>query len=215
MPPVDVACGIMVVVEAAGGATERLAAACAAVPVASVVVRASGNVALTASGAQGLIELAQSRGAAALIWNDARLARMLRADGVHLAVPVGLGDLYEQAREILGTRHIVGADAGTSSHEAMEVAERGADYVAFGVSDAIADRQAAQRQQLELVEWWAEIFEVPCVALDVTSAEDAGRLCEAGADFVAVPLEAGLSAADAAMRVTLVHRALAHGESGG
>ena len=40
----------------------------------------------------------------------------------------------------------------------------------------------------ELIAWWAEIFQTPCVALDVETPEDAALLARAGADFVAVRL---------------------------
>jgi thiamine-phosphate pyrophosphorylase len=52
-------------------------------------------------------------------------------------------------------------------------------------------------RRAELIEWWAPIFEVPCVAFDVESGEEAAELAAAGADFVAVALPAGMSADDA------------------
>ena len=46
----------------------------------------------------------------------------------------------------------------------------------------------ARARRADLIAWWAEIFEVPCVAFDVESAEAAEALARAGADFVAVLL---------------------------
>ena len=57
----------------------------------------------------------------------------------------------------------------------MELAEAGADYV--GLASASADG-------VGLVEWWGELFEVPCVVLDPVEPEQAGELAGLGADFV-------------------------------
>ena len=106
-------------------------------------------------------------GAAVLIEGDARLARTTKADGVQLAWSGEPAQDYEDAREILGGRFIVGAASGTSRHDAMSLAEAGADYVAFGLTTGPGiDEARAQRD--DLVAWWGEIFEVPCVACDVT-----------------------------------------------
>lgn len=59
----------------------------------------------------------------------------------------------------------------------MVLAEQGADYVAFGGPAA---------QTAELVAWWAELIEVPCVAWDVSSLTQAREAARLGADFVAV-----------------------------
>lgn len=159
-----------------------------AVDVASVVIEPPAGRALTPALARPIVEAAQARGAAALVMNDARLARTLGADGVHLAVSQSLLAAYAEAREILGTRALVGADAGRSRHDAMAAGEAGADYIAFGVPDFVAERELAVKRQEDLVRWWAEIFEVPVVAFDVTTAEWAGAMASAGADFVSLRL---------------------------
>lgn len=143
-----------------------------------------------------LIEAAQSRGTAALLFSDARLARTLRADGVHLAAGDQPMARYGEAREILGNRFIVGADAGRSRHDAMMLGEAGADYLAFGSPGR--DGGLTLWPRLDLVEWWAEIFEVPCVATGSTSPAEVHAAAAAGADFVAVRLPAALSPDDAA-----------------
>ena len=79
----------------------------------------------------------------------------------------------------------------------MQLGEAGADYIAFGTPDFVADQQAARERRLDLIKWWAEIFEVPCVAFDVDSASDAAALAAAGADFVALRLSPSLAPADA------------------
>jgi thiamine-phosphate pyrophosphorylase len=81
-------------------------------------------------------------------------------------------------------------DAGRSRHEAMVAGEGGADYVAFGIPANVEDREKAHRRRCELTAWWSEIFEVPVVAFDVATAEEAGQLASAGADFIALTLPA-------------------------
>ena len=39
---------------------------------------------------------------------------------------------------------------------------------------------------LEIIEWWAELFEVPCVAIGGITVANAAPLVHAGADFLAV-----------------------------
>jgi thiamine-phosphate pyrophosphorylase len=43
------------------------------------------------------------------------------------------------------------------------------------------------------VSWWSDIFEVPCVTLDVLSADEVAVAESDGADFVALTLPAGAS----------------------
>jgi thiamine-phosphate pyrophosphorylase len=135
-----------------------------------------------------LVEIAQAKGAAALVEADAKLARTLRADGVHLPWSKDVVARYREARESLGQRFIVGADAGRLRDDAMTLGEAGADYVGFGIPPHVSDRETARERRLELVAWWSEIFEVPCVAFDVETLEEAATLARAGADFVALAM---------------------------
>ena len=59
-----------------------------------------------------------------------------------------------------------------------------------------------------MIAWWSEIFEVPCVALGVESAAEAGRLAAAGADFIGIPLPSGLSAEGTAETVRAYVKAI-------
>jgi thiamine-phosphate pyrophosphorylase len=179
------------VVEAGEDALARLQAALDAAPIASVLIRPAAGASLEAGSAKPLIDLVQKGNAAALLAGDAQLARTLRADGVHLAAGKDLTATYEQARGILGDRGIIGVDVGISRHDAMTLAEAGADYIAFGAPSHLNDRDKGRLRRDELVAWWAEIFEVPCVAFDVETGEEAERLTRAGAEFIAVKLPAG------------------------
>ena len=90
------------------------------------------------------------------------------------------------ARQALGTDAIIGTDCGGSRHAAMTLAQTGADYVAFRAALS-PEHGAPDETQREMVAWWSELFEVPCVAFGVTSLASAERLARNGADFVAVP----------------------------
>jgi thiamine-phosphate pyrophosphorylase len=185
------------VVAAAGAAPESVGALLDASGAATLLIARGGDEPLTAATARPLVEMAQKKEVAALIEADAALARTLRADGVHLPWSKDIAAQYAEAREVLGTRYIVGVDVGRSRHDAMELAEGGADYIAFGIPPHVEDRAAAADRRRELISWWGEIFEVPCVAFDVESAEEAQVLAGAGADFIALRRDTDLNPADA------------------
>jgi thiamine-phosphate pyrophosphorylase len=198
------ACRLIVAIETDESARKRLEAALSAGGIASAIILPQRDQPLVADLARPLVSVAQQAGAAALILDDARLARALGADGVHLPAGSSAAD-YAAARELLGRGSIVGADAGRSRDAAMRLGEAGADYIGFGIPDFVTDRSSARERRLDLIQWWAEIFEVPCVALDVDAREDAEELARAGADFVAIRLASSTStdAARDAVRAAL------------
>ncbi len=197
---------LFLVLETGESARDRLAAVLAAKTIASVLLVPPPNVTPDAAIIRELVAQVQKHGAAAMINGDARLAREIKADGVHLP-PGGVSD-YEEARRAVGPSAIVGVHAGKSRHDAMTAGEAGADYVAFGVPSDVQDIESARERRLDLVSWWAEIFEVPCVALDVETPEDAAELARAGADFIGITLGSSISPADAAARVSDIAAAL-------
>lgn len=177
----------------AGTAPEAVAERLAAVEVAALLIAPAADKPLDAATAKPLVDLAQGRGIAALIEGDAQLARTLRADGVHVPWSKDIVAQYEEARDIIGGRFIVGVDAGRSRHDAMTLGEAGADYIGFGIPPHVDDRETARARRLDLIEWWSEIFEVPCVAFDVDNGDDATALARTGADFVALKIGADTS----------------------
>ena len=54
----------------------------------------------------------------------------------------------------------------------------------FGEPDRSGHRPSFQAV-IERIEWWAEVFEIPCVGF-AASPDEIGPLAAAGADFVAV-----------------------------
>lgn len=190
---------IYLVLDAGPTAAARLAAITASVPAIAALLVRGGPTPLTAAQAQPLVEGAQNAGIAALIEGDVRLARTLRADGVHLLAGPDLAARFAEAREILGQRGMIGAeiDAGAEDarHLAMTLAEAGADYIAFGAGAA----------QTDLAAWWSEIFEVPCVVMAIADADRAAALmAHAAPEFIAVTLAPGATAADCASHVAAI-----------
>lgn len=98
------------------------------------------------------------------------------ADGAHLT---GLA-AFEDAVSALKPERIAGIGGIESRHDAMVAAESGADYVMFG-----DNARPSFEALIERVSWWAEVFEVPCVAF-ATALDEIAPLADAGADFVAV-----------------------------
>jgi thiamine-phosphate pyrophosphorylase len=131
-----------------------------------------------------VVDLVQGRGLACLIENDAGLAERLGADGAHIEADPAA---YTEARKRLGASASIGAACGLRRHDAMLLAEMGADYVAFGPE--AGSNIDAINQCAELIAWWAGIFVVPCVAWNIDSAAEAARLAALGADFVAPSLK--------------------------
>jgi thiamine-phosphate pyrophosphorylase len=191
----ETATQLYAVVEAGKAALDRLTAALSAAEFASMLILPPAGGALDADAARPLVETAQGKDVAALIADDPQLARTLRADGVHLSSAKDLADAYTHARGILGRVGIVGVDPGISRHDAMTLAEDGADYLAFGAPVHLNDRDKARIRRDELVAWWAEIFQAPCVAFDVETPEEAEALSRAGADFIAIRLPVGATPA--------------------
>jgi thiamine-phosphate pyrophosphorylase len=199
----------MIVLTADEGARDRLAAALQAAPVSCVVIRPPQHTAAESSTLAALVTTAQGVGAAALIADDAELAKSLDADGVHLGPGPDLADRHAAARARLGRAGIVGVDAGQSRHDAMTAGESGADYIAFGLPAPESGPPDGAAARDELVAWWAEVFEVPCVALDARDAGDARSLAESGADFVALHVRDGEAPSEVANNLRAVASAVA------
>ena len=119
-----------------------------------------------------------------LILNDRPdIAKKSGVDGVH----VGEEDAsYDEARAIMGEEHIVGVSCYDSRHRAMELGEKGADYVAFGAFYPTQTKEAKTSVTPEIIEIWTTFTTVPCVAIGGITADNLGPIVEAGADFIAV-----------------------------
>lgn len=130
-----------------------------------------------------LTPICHARGVAVILNDRPDLAARLGCDGVHIGQSDG--PLVE-ARRLVGKDKMVGVTCHDSRHLAMEAAEGGADYVAFGAFFPTTTKETLYRPDPEILSIWQETMEVPCVAIGGITAENAGQLAAAGADFVAV-----------------------------
>ena len=153
------------------------ASACAVGDVASIVVPPATLAAATAKlQGLGLAVLANGN-------TDAK------CDGVHLN---GIEDDIAEARRTLAKDSIVGAFCAASRHAAMQAAEDGADYIALS--------QNAYTPSEPIIGWWADLFEIPCVAFDAIEAKDLDILLPQKPDFIR-PSDAMWSSPEEAQRI--------------
>lgn len=126
--------------------------------------------------AKAMAAAVQRRDAALLLDGHAEIVVRTGADGAHLTGVPALTD----ALGALKPDRIAGAGGLNSRHDAMVAGEAGADYVMFGDPprppfDAV----------LERLEWWAELFQPPCIGY-AASADEVAAMAQAGADFIAL-----------------------------
>jgi len=127
--------------------------------------------------------IAQARGVAVILNDRPDLAARSGCDGVHL----GQGDAsLAEARAVMGRDAMIGVTCHDSRELAMDAAEAGADYVAFGAFFPTETKATFHRPDPEILTIWQETVEIPCVAIGGITAATAGELARAGADFVAV-----------------------------
>jgi thiamine-phosphate pyrophosphorylase len=122
----------------------------------------------------------QNGGAALLLEGNVDLVARSGADGAHLT---GI-DAMQEALPALKPDRIAGVGGLATRHDSMAAGEAGADYVLFGEPDAQGRRPSAEAIA-ERLQWWAELFEPPCVGFAAT-IEEAKEFAGAGADFVLV-----------------------------
>lgn len=136
-----------------------------------------------ARAADTLRPICQQRSVAFFMNDRPDLAVKLDCDGVH----VGQEDTpYAEARRIVGSGRQVGVTCKASRHLAMEAAEAGADYVAFGAFFLSNTKQVTTPASLEILEWWSGLMEIPCVAIGGITVDNCRPVIAAGADFLAV-----------------------------
>jgi thiamine-phosphate pyrophosphorylase len=129
--------------------------------------------------AEVLCPITQERGAAFILRNNADLVREIGADGIHVTE----GEpAIESAKTSFKPDLIVGAGDSTTRHGAMVLGECQPDYVLLGRLEPDDDIPAT----FNLVEWWSEIFQIPCIALCAGDWSTVEEVVAAGADFIAL-----------------------------
>jgi thiamine-phosphate pyrophosphorylase len=152
----------------------------------------------------------QDSGAALLLDGHVELVARAGADGAHLT---GIAAM-EDALPTLKPDRIIGVGGLATRHDSMAAGEAGADYVLFGEPDVHKQRPSPEAIA-ERLQWWAELFEPPCVGF-AASREEAYEFAAAGADFVLVgdfiwndPRGAAAALGDAEQAIRQAHAAMA------
>ena len=131
---------------------------------------------------EALMPVCHARDVAFILNDDAKLAHALGCDGAHLGQTDGD---HAGARRLLEGK-ILGITCHASRHLAMEAGELGADYVAFGAFFPTDTKEVVHHAAPEILEWWSQMMEIPCVAIGGITAQNCAPLVRAGADFLAV-----------------------------
>ena len=124
----------------------------------------------------------QSRGVAFLLNDRPDLAVKTGCDGAH----VGQSDTKAPAARKILKELTLGVTCHGSRHLAMQAGEDGADYVAFGAFYPTTTKAPPAMADLETLEWWAKVMEIPSVAIGGINASNCAPLVRAGADFLAL-----------------------------
>jgi thiamine-phosphate pyrophosphorylase len=170
--------------DVSGAFPQRLERALAAGVIAAFQFRVKGVDQHEAARLAGpLLEICRARDVAFIVNDSVALAKRLKADGVHLGQHDGS---VREAREALGREAQIGVTCHASRHLAMEAGDAGADYVAFGAFFPSPTKPSEHRPEPELLMWWSQLIEIPCVAIGGITPDNCAPLVEAGADFLAV-----------------------------
>lgn len=122
----------------------------------------------------------QEAGAALLLDGHVEIVARAGADGAHVSGT----EAMQAALEQLKPDRIVGVGGLHSRHDSMLAGEAGADYLLFGEVDADGHRPSTEAIA-ERLEWWAEVFETPCVGY-AQDADEVELFAAAGAEFIMV-----------------------------
>ncbi|MDE2596330.1 MAG: thiamine phosphate synthase [Sphingomonadales bacterium] len=183
----------------------RLARALDAAPVAAFQFRVKGiDEHAAAKLAEPLQAICAERDVAFIVNDSVSLAKRLGADGVHLGQTDGA---VKDAREELGREAQIGVTCHDSRHRGLDAGEAGADYVAFGAFYPSNTKETTHTPELELLEWWQALMEIPCVAIGGITPDNCAPLVKAGADFLAV--SGAVWNGDEAANVKALHEAIA------
>jgi thiamine-phosphate pyrophosphorylase len=132
---------------------------------------------------KAILPVAHAMGVAVLLNDRPDLAAKFGCDGVHIGQSDGP---LKDARRIMGPDAMIGVTCHDSRHLAMEAAEGGADYVAFGAFFPTQTKDAPTQAELEVLSIWQESMTTPCVAIGGITLDNCTEVIEAGADFIAV-----------------------------
>ena len=177
---------LVLVLHASGDAEAQaavLATALSGGDVASVIiVQNTLDEAAFLSASEILVPIAQEAGAAAIIAGDTRAIGRSGADGIHLtAEPRHIADAIKKSNG----KSIVGANAGKTRDQALDVGEERPDYIFIGKLDGDTHEDPHPRN-LEMGQWWAEIIEIPAIIMAGNTVNSVADAAATGAEFIAL-----------------------------
>jgi len=141
------------------------------------------GLALRVLQATALREMTREFAATFIINDDAQLAALVDADGVHLG---GEDGSIGAARALLGKAKLIGVSCYNRLDLAEQATRDGADYVAFGAFFASTVKPEAVVASLELLQQARREITLPTVAIGGITLQNGEQLVAAGADALAV-----------------------------
>lgn len=130
-----------------------------------------------------LVPICHAHGVMVLINDNPEIATQTGADGVHL----GQSDMdINLAKTLLSDDAVIGVTCHNSKELAFKAGSDGAMYVGFGAFFESRTKPEAELAELEILTWWHEAIEIPCVAIGGITVDNAKAVIEAGADFIAI-----------------------------
>ena len=137
-----------------------------------------------------LAPICRDNDVAFMICDNMQIAKKYQCDGLHLSLGCDV-DLIKSARSYLGNDALIGASILPSKHMAMVIAEGGLDYIAIDMTSDIkpnSDNMAgfAIIDPVELLGWWGDVMEIPCVAMGEIKTDSYKNLIEIGVNYLAI-----------------------------
>ena len=133
--------------------------------------------------AVALLAICRAAQAPLIVNDDLALALDIDADGVHLGRDDGA---VAAARARLGPKKILGVSCYSQLERAVQAAEDGAGYVAFGSAFPSPTKPDAVRAPLALYAAAKRRLAIPVVAIGGITLQNASELIAAGVDAIAV-----------------------------
>lgn len=152
--------------------------------------------------AGALKELCHAHNIPFIINDQLELAKHIGADGVH----IGQQDSeLTYARELLGSKVIIGVSCYDSVDLAIQAQQLSADYVAFGRFFPSSSKPLAAAAHIATLQQAKQAIKVPIVAIGGILPDNGAALLSAGADMLAI---IGGLFTDSPYQSTLAYQAL-------
>ncbi len=137
-----------------------------------------------------LAPICRDNDVAFMICDNMQMVKKHQCDGLHLTLGCDV-NLIKSARSYLGNDALIGASILPSKHMAMVIAEGGLDYIAIDMARDIKpnfDNMAGLEiiDPVELLGWWGDVMEMPCVAMGEIKTDSYKNIIEIGVNYLAI-----------------------------